>query len=95
MEYVLYIVAAAMIGAGVSIVADLKGRNAGPWFFYGFFVPITALIHVFGMAPTLYVERRRQAEGQRTRCSHCFEMVDDRAPICPYCRLDPFPEKRT
>jgi hypothetical protein len=44
------------MGIGAGLIARAKGRNFLPWFIYGFFLGLIALIHSLFVRPRLQTE---------------------------------------
>lgn len=81
--FVLWLVMAGV----VAIVANSKGRDAFPWFLYGFLIWPIALTHAIvltGRQPAAASADSR-AKPRRRPCPHCAEPILPAAKICRFC----------
>lgn len=75
---VLPFVASSLIVGGIAV---RKGRNLWPWFFFGLFFPLIALIVVL----VIKTSGDARVEAGQKKCPHCGEWVDRSAAQCRYC----------
>src|SRR5438477_8352882 len=55
------------------IIATYKGRNFLGWLLYNIFLWPVALVHSLCL------------KNQRNKCQKCFQPIDGRAVVCPFC----------
>jgi hypothetical protein len=64
-------------------IAKAKGREMGPWVFYGMCFWLVALIHALLLRATPNAnDERLAATGEFVRCPKCAEMVRRQAQVC-------------
>lgn len=70
---------ALFLGFIPAAIASSKGRSFFPWYIYGVFLFLIALIH------SLILQKNENAPGMK-KCRHCASIIPDSAKICPACR---------
>jgi len=76
-----------LIMAGiVALVANSKGKSAGPWFLYGLLIWPIALVHVLVTPPDqTKVDQTAVEKGDMKKCPDCAELVRSEARKCRFC----------
>ena len=86
----IVLVQAVIFGLFASFIAREKGREAGGWFFLGFFFSLLAIFALMAipkrhMAPVQVVD---PGQTKQAVCPFCREEINPEAIICKHCHSD-------
>lgn len=74
----LLIIVLGLLACIPAKIAMEKGRSFLPWFIYGFFLWLIALIH------SLCIKPNGKAEGYK-ECKYCKSAIHELATACKFC----------
>ena len=66
-------------------IARSKGRSFGPWWVYGFFLWIVALIHALALSAEGEALDAKALAAGNLKCPHCAEWIKREAKVCRHC----------
>jgi hypothetical protein len=90
MELFIFWLACSLVPA---VIASKKGRSGGGFFLLGVIIsPILAtIVAVAAKRNVAELDRRQLADGQRSKCPYCAELIKREASVCRYCGKDVHP----
>lgn len=86
-SFVIILTIAAVLAVIPAGIASRKGRDFGPWWFYGWMLFIVALIHSLLLREDVKSKDAKLVRtGDYVKCPSCAEMVRSEATKCRYCQ---------
>ena len=88
MEVFVFLVIVGLLAIIPAKIAESKGRDFFPWYIYGFFLWIIALVHALIIGPSGTAIDNAAIQAGNQKCPHCAEWIKREAKVCRFCGRD-------